>query len=321
LARDLEVHQVKFDQGLRERDALHEQNVVDLKEKIISLESDLVDNSDDFRPATDEALKIKFRDLKLNVETITEPFNLGVNTIPHSTGLDPDGFLAREKGQLRFLLRSLVWEKLIDGFFSAPYGFGALGSRDGKRMLGDIYRAWIRIFDSNKAERYGQEDFEIFRTQLDANKWRSATFQSIFVAVFPKGQRKGQAPGGGMVRAFDDNCERVYGEIHSVLSEVCTKGIPEEIEEYIMPIVRVAGELSLEFGSQRALLGLEGPERDSMVQIGQGFVDCVDGDGNRGKMEQVDLTVSPKLFRIGDGRNDLKKEKIIFPGEIYPRRE
>ncbi|KAK3343608.1 hypothetical protein B0T25DRAFT_463207 [Lasiosphaeria hispida] len=323
-ADELEAKQLEFERGVRERDRQHEHNIIDLREKIISLEGDLVDNSDDFRPASDDSLKSKYRELKLVVETITEPFNLQISGVPRTTRIDPDGFLAREgKNQLRFLLRSIVWEKVMDGFFSAPLGFGALGSGSGKKLLVNLFQHWRKIFDANPTAapvgNYQEESFDVFRDDKEANKWRSATFQSIMMAVFPKGQRKGLASSGGMVGTFRTNRDKVYGEIRDILNEVCTNGVAEEIEEGIANIVRLAGELALEFGSQRTQLWLEGPEKGSSVQIGQDFVDCQDGDGNRGAREEVELVVSPKFFRVGDGRNDLSTVKIIYPGEIYPK--
>lgn len=123
-------------------------NAVHLQEKINSLESDLVDNSDDFRPATDDSLKTSYGKLKVTVEQITEPFNLGVVAIPQNWRLDPDNFLGREgKGQTRVLLRSIVWAKLMDGFFSSPFGFGSFGSGSGKTLLVELYSAWRKLFD------------------------------------------------------------------------------------------------------------------------------------------------------------------------------
>lgn len=60
-----------------------------------------------------------------------------------------------------------------------------------------------------------------------------------------------------------------------------------------------------------------------------GWVDCEDGDsfgGRRGVEVEVELCVSPKVYRVGDmdGRNmgDKKgaKVKAIVAGEVYPRR-
>ncbi len=160
-------------------------------------------------------------------------------------------------------------------------------------------------------------EYDIFHQDKEANKFRSAAFQSILMAAAPKGQKEGQAEGGA-VQTYNENRKRVEQEILHILRSVCPQGISEEMEAVVTNIVHYAGRLALEFGSQRAELGLDAPKSGETVQIGQGFADCENGDGKRGT-EEVDLLVSPKLYRKGDGRNDLQTEKVIFAGEIYPR--
>ncbi|KAK3386606.1 hypothetical protein B0H63DRAFT_468077 [Podospora didyma] len=320
--RDREKIQIAIDKELRRREDLHERNVVDLKAKVKNLEGDLVDNSDDFRPATDDTLKVKYKDLKLTIETIASPFNIRAINIPR--GVDADGFLSREgKGKFFVLLRSIVWEKIVEGFFSSPFGFGALGPGDGRKMLFELYSAWRRLFtagSSNASGSYAQEQsFDLFRTDKEANKWRAATFQSIMMAVVPKGQKKGAAASGEMVRPYTSNRKRVHDEISAILNAVCSNGATEELDKKVNDIIRLASELALEFGSQRAQLGLEMPGRGTDIQLGPDFEDYEDGGGTKGSLETVDLTVSPRLFRVGDGRSDLKTRKTIVPGEIYPR--
>ena len=163
------------------------------------------------------------------------------------------------------------------------------------------------------------EAFELFRTDKEANKWRSATFQSILMAVNPKG-KKGQPANGELVRPFAENRQKVHDDILDVLNRVCNNQVQPEIAEKVVEIVQLAGELALEFGSQRAELALDVPGKGESITIGPEFVDCEDGESARGKMEEVELLVLPKLFRVGDGRNDLRSRKIIVPGEIYPKR-
>ncbi|KAK3320516.1 hypothetical protein B0T19DRAFT_429782 [Cercophora scortea] len=327
--------QAQHEKELRKMAKAHEDNTIHLRERVISLENDLVDNSDDFRPASDDTLKLKYRDLKKWVETITEPFNLGVTNAEALSGgrLDPSGFLKRAgKNQLRFLLRSIVWARIMEGFFSAPFGFGALGSGEGRAMLMGLYMAWRRLFGLDvggkpaATNNHGPDEvFRLFQTDIQANRFRSTTFQTMMMTVLPKGQRKNAATAADghnavQVQTYLDNRQKVHDQILLDLAEVCGGGVSPDIEEKVVDIVRQAGELALEFGSQRAGLGLHMPARGERVKIGHEFVDCVDDDEARGVVEEVDLVVSPKLFRVGDGRNDLKVWKIIFPGEIYPRR-
>lgn len=149
--QELQRTSTYWDEELKRARQAHQQELknhsVNLQTKIKSLESDLVDNSDDFRPATDDSLKTRYGSLKLLVETTTEPFNLGTVTIPQDGRFDPNNFLGREgKSQTRVLLRSIVWTKLLDGFFSSPFGFGSFGPAEGKKLLIEIYSAWRKLF-------------------------------------------------------------------------------------------------------------------------------------------------------------------------------
>jgi len=118
-----------------------------------------VDNADSaFQPAEAD-LQRKFAELKLAVQVVTEPFNLGRVRSLRGGRLDPTRFLEREaeeQGAMRYLLQSAVWARVMDGFFSAPCGFGTLGSGDGRRMLTDLYRAWLRLFTPRGGESGGK---------------------------------------------------------------------------------------------------------------------------------------------------------------------
>jgi hypothetical protein len=142
----------QYEQELMNQRSAYEQELqrkeVECAQRIASLEADLLSNSDDFRPATDDVLKVKYRKLKLLIDTITDPFNLGASGVTHlSNRVDPTNFLPREGNKfLRFLLRSIIWGIVMDGFFSLPFGFGALGPDSGRQQLLDVYRAWLRLY-------------------------------------------------------------------------------------------------------------------------------------------------------------------------------
>lgn len=184
----------------------------------------------------------------------------------------------------------------------------------------------------------------------EANKWRSATFQSILMAVAPpsssmsgnkanarKAQQQAPSPSGTpgppehpTTTPYWANINQVQTQIVALLSSICSEPLSPEIQSKVSELARQAGELALQFGAQRAQLALEVPKRGEQVKIGteSGWVDCEDGDsfgGRRGVEVEVDLCVSPKVYRVGDmdGRNmDRKtaKVKAIVAGEVYPRR-
>ncbi|KAK3345746.1 hypothetical protein B0H65DRAFT_212984 [Neurospora tetraspora] len=362
--QQIAAQQKKHEQDIQRLNKKHARNVVDLREKVQSLENDLVGNNDDFRPATDDSLKIQYRQLKLCIDMVTEPINLGISGVPRNLGkLDPTRFLEREgKNQLRFLLRSVVWQKIVEGFFSEPFGFGALGRGEGREVLRGVVEGWRglcgyddgSLSNGKTASRSTTTDTDLltpFFHSREANKWRSATFQSILMAVAPpsssmsgnksnsrKGQQQAPSPSSTpgppehpIATPYYANINQVQSQIVALLSSICSETLSPEIQSKVSELARQAGELALQFGAQRAQLGLEVPKRGEQVKIGteSGWVDCEDGDsfgGRRGVEVEVDLCVSPKVYRVGDmdGRNmgDRKgaKVKAIVAGEVYPRR-
>jgi len=124
-----------------------------LGDRIAELEQELINKPDDFRLGLDGSLKTKYGSLKLTVETITSPWNLGARAAADKVELaDETGFLERAgDGQWPFLLRAMVWARILDGFFSAPYGFGALGSGEGGSSLLGAYHALKRLLEGSEA--------------------------------------------------------------------------------------------------------------------------------------------------------------------------
>jgi len=118
--------------------------------KIGDLRTDIMVNQKDSKIWTDDKLKQWLEDLRLKVQDIA-PIWL---TVPASVParLDPTGFINRAgTDDFPQLVRSTIWAVLIKHFFSAPFGFGALGP-DGRGQLLATYRAWRCLFDSTSAQ-------------------------------------------------------------------------------------------------------------------------------------------------------------------------
>lgn len=133
----------------------------------------------------------------------------------------------------------------------------------------------------------------------------------------------GSSRGGpqGIVKAFADNREEAKRHVLDVITKVCkVDKANEAIEREVDEMVEIASLLAVEFGAHGAKICFGMPTYGNTVQIGAEFVDCEDGDANRGKLETVELAVAPSLFMIGDGRKDLTTATCLYPGEIYPRR-
>lgn len=153
----------------------HDAETEILKERVRELATDLISQTDDYRPATDQGLRLKLQDLRNRIKNITVPSNLyrlsdaegssrlggdgggsAMNLLPFE--LDPSGFVARhESRDYQFILRSLVWKVLVEEFFSAPFGFGFLGPDEkqhpGRQQLLEIHRAWTRLYEGSQAYR------------------------------------------------------------------------------------------------------------------------------------------------------------------------
>lgn len=110
----------------------------------------------DMRPSSDDELKKLFTSLKLAIQTVTytaaHPSNLGKARSHVSKKLDPTGYLQRG-GRLPCLLQSVVWQKVMRAFFSAPWGFGVLGPGKGVNMLMRLYHAWLGVAVGEEQDR------------------------------------------------------------------------------------------------------------------------------------------------------------------------
>ncbi|KAL2129379.1 hypothetical protein VTI74DRAFT_7875 [Chaetomium olivicolor] len=107
----------------------------------------------DFLPGTNEQTKIRFQQLnlemkftglKVSVQTLGN--KLRTVNIPPSSPLNVGGIVDKEKKRgTRFLLTSLIWKCLTDGFFSSPFGQGPLGAEDGKKQLVNLFMAYRNV--------------------------------------------------------------------------------------------------------------------------------------------------------------------------------
>lgn len=300
------------EQAAREREQ-YERQIADLKQVLMERPGDF-----DLRLVSDRSLKEEYRALKRSVDTIT--FNLGPMTIDRN--IDAVSFLEREgKGQERLFVKALIWAMILDGFFSAPYGFGALGPGGNGVPLFELYRRWKGIVegDGSKDENgpLGQNEFGPLYRDRYANSWRSATFQSILYAAAAK-DADGNSLATGVSRTVQVNRQRVQDNMLAMLKSVCRGDVSKEIQEELTVAVGRASELAIVFGAHRANVCFSTPNRGDAVELGREFVDCQDSDGSKGVTVTVELPVLPALFIIGDGKNDLTSVLCVEQGEVLP---
>ncbi|KAK4642771.1 hypothetical protein QC761_400530 [Podospora bellae-mahoneyi] len=300
------------EQAAREREQ-YERQIADLKQVLMERPGDF-----DLRLVSDRSLKEEYRALKRSVDTIT--FNLGPMTIDRN--IDAASFLEREgKGQERLFVKALIWAMILDGFFSAPYGFGALGPGGNGGPLFELYRSWKEIVegDGSKDENgpLGQNEFGPLYRDRYANSWRSTTFQSILYAAAAK-DADGNSLATGVSKTVQVNRQRVQDNMLAMLKSVCRGDVSKEIQEELTVAVGRASELAIVFGAHRANVCFSTPNRGDAVELGREFIDCQDSDGSKGVTVTVELPVLPALFIIGDGKNDLTSVLCVEQGEVLP---
>ncbi|KAK4465398.1 hypothetical protein QBC42DRAFT_283534 [Cladorrhinum samala] len=307
--QDMEKHlqasyATQFDEQMRIHQARHEEAILLLKAKQGST-----------RQPLDSELGEMFKRLDMEIEVITYPGNLGSVSIPRGSPLDPTGLCVRQGNRaIPFLLKSVVWSIIREGFFSAPFGFGVFGHDEGgKKSLMELFHCWRRIYNPLEHNDGTDLDLDSFLHDQEANRWRSTTFSSIKSAL---GSCK--IPSIPPLSFHEANKLTIRESIIKHLSEV-VPAIPDGIEEKAEEIVSLAAKIALEIGISQASFWVSAPSSSESVQIGREFIDCEDDGVACGTVEEVELVVCPYFYKVGDGIKDFSTIKPIVSGKIYPR--
>lgn len=106
-------------------------------------------NKDDYVPIDDAAFTRSFQALVQDVNQLASQIRQPT-TIDFDPSLDPTSCLDRNADQRSWIwprfVRNLCWNVLLRGFFSLPFGFGALGSQgEGYRILYPTYQAMAQV--------------------------------------------------------------------------------------------------------------------------------------------------------------------------------
>ncbi len=118
------------------------------KNEVDELVGQLLVNQDDNLGWTDEKLKRYFGKLKTSIESLASHRRKEFQPPDANLGIDLDvhGFVERVgKGKSHVWLKNKVWTVLIEQFFSAPLGFGALGPGRGKHELFKLSGTWQKL--------------------------------------------------------------------------------------------------------------------------------------------------------------------------------
>ncbi|KAK3386788.1 hypothetical protein B0H63DRAFT_140782 [Podospora didyma] len=314
--RQLQTNQLRFNQELAKRNM-----------EIQKLKSQLLVSHDKNLAWPDEKLKFTLNEVRRLIDNATARLAVD-NVVPRQQALpdnlDPSQSLARVGGRTHFWLRSKIWSMLQAAFFGLPFGFGAFGPGRGFDELLAVYAAWRRRYDGfSDDDATNGATFEIFKYSALCNKWRSVTFQSLAITSLgdPASSSSGRAPMTGVVaRLGEENIQQCIQRINEFLEEVSAiSGVPlyADLDDDVSGIVRLCFEVALQFGINQAQLALLTTDPGQSAVIGAEFHDCEDADEHRGMRTRVDLMVAPGLQRVGDGRIDLAKVRVVVPCEIF----
>ena len=150
--------------------------------------------------------------------------------------------------------------------------------------------------------------------EKDVNLYRASYIEKILSAI-----RSETTAAGDMAYAvvFQRNVDTVGRELYDTLHHIVNGQLNPACFQQACAVAHKLGILALEMGTQRARVWLgtcrygEHPTPEEWKTEETASVEA-------GVM--VDLMVHPCLSRVGDGRGDLDKKKVVVKGEFVPLR-
>jgi hypothetical protein len=268
---------------------------------------------DSYVPIDDALFTKSFQALVQDVNQLASQIRLPP-TIDFDPSLDPTGCLERNSGLRSWIwprfVRNLCWQVLLSGFCSLPFGFGAFGDQgDGYEELRRMYQATARLTLTED-----MDPVTAMPNEKDVNLYRALYMEKILSAIRSEG-----ATGGEMAYAvvFQKNVDAVARRLYDTLHHIVDGQVGRANFQQAFAVAHKLGILVLEMGTQRARVWLQtchygehstpdGWKTEETASIGSGVM--------------VDLMVHPCLSRLGDGRGDLTKKKVMAKGEFVPLR-
>ncbi|KAF6812366.1 hypothetical protein CPLU01_14914 [Colletotrichum plurivorum] len=305
-----EVNRLKMEHGetlsreKRELKASHDKDTKQLKQAIASKDLRIATYSagGSYQPIHDSSFAQSLEGVSQQIRNLT--LYVPNMTLPVDSSLDPTRYLGRNQGarSRQNFMRSVCWDIIFHGFFSAPLGFGSLGGE------GDGYQALLQFYVL--FARPDPEDVDsgspVFPTDKETNMGRAWFFDGILKSV------QANAAGNSFVAMFNANVSHVAEELTNALQHLGNGRLDSRAPAKVQDLTRQVGELALQMGAQRAQVFLEGCQHGDMIQPGERFCEEVE---SRGQV-QVDLMMQPALVRVGDGREDLSSETVVAKGSM-----
>ncbi|KAK0706432.1 hypothetical protein B0T26DRAFT_755936 [Lasiosphaeria miniovina] len=280
---------------------------------------------DGYAPVDDAAFTKSFQALVQDVNRLASHARLPP-TIDFDPALDPTGCLERHGGLRRSwiwprFVRNLCWEVLLAGFFSLPFGFGALGKQgDGYDELRRMYQATARLLSPPTDDT---DPVMAMPNEKDVSLYRASYMEKMLSAI--RSDQRGATAGGEMAYAvvFQKNVDAVARRLYDTLDHIVNGQISAACLQQASAVAHKLGILALEMGTQRARIWLEtcryGEHSTPDEWKTEDGEETASVGGSVGGV-MVDLMVHPCLSRVGDGRDDLVKKKVMAKGEFVPLR-
>ncbi|KAK0627760.1 hypothetical protein B0T14DRAFT_143757 [Immersiella caudata] len=270
-------------------------------------------SKDSYVPIDDSIFVKSFQAIVQDINRLASQIRLP-HAIDFDPALDPTGCLDRNAGQRNWIwprfVRHLCWQILLRGFFSLPFGFGALGHKgDGYNELQRMYQATARLVLTDDID-----PTVAMPNEKDVNSYRASYMEKILSSV-----RSEAAITSKTVYAaiFHKNVDVVSRELYDTLYHIVNGQLNPACLQQVFDVTHKVGILALEMGTQRARVWLETCHYREYTTHEEWKTEEM---GATGTGVMVDLMVHPCLSRVGDGRGDLDKKKVVVKGEFVPLR-
>ncbi|KAK0726571.1 hypothetical protein B0T21DRAFT_315912 [Apiosordaria backusii] len=279
----------KYEESMDDQDRKHQDAVRKLKSEIDDLKERISEySSRDSAVITDESFRTSLLSLSQQLLKL-------VDHIPKPIQQQQD-----TRAWSRFV-RSLCWTHLLQGFYHYPLGFGIFGAEGEAHVI-------LSHFHEIIAEKPHDD---LNRRQV--NEGRGFFFERI-LDDFQNNKSNSEK---AFTSYFRDNIERVTQGLVRALQQCFGQTLDSQVNKRIWTVVRDAGVLALQMGSQRSHVLLQACVRGDIVQLKHMFEDETSPSSEEVKVI-VDLMTQPCLMRIGNGKEDLTREQVIVKGTIIP---
>ncbi|KAK4173159.1 hypothetical protein QBC36DRAFT_61699 [Triangularia setosa] len=290
-------NQDEYEKNMDDQDTKHQAVVKKLRLEIDDLKERIAEyTSQDSAVISDDAFRTSLLSLSQQLLKL-------IDYIPKPIQQQPD-----TKGWSRFI-RSVCWTHLLHGFYQYPLGFGIFGVEgEAHRILSHFSEA-IRLQlpgDANNLTMSNQQ-------QVKVNEGRGFLFERI-LEDFLSDNRNSEKE---FTIYFRQNIERVTQDLVRTLQQCCGQALDSQVNKRIWTVVRDAGVLALQMGSQRAHVMLVAHVRGDIVKLKHMFEDET-GHFTEEVKVVVDQMTQPGLMRIGNGKEDSTREQVILKGKIIP---